>query len=150
LQKIVKLIGAEMNIDLEHIRNHFKKDRFATGIGVVIDSVTEDCVVCSMELNEKHRNSVDGVHGGAIFTLADLTFGVHCNLNWVSNGDVGVTLGQSCSISFLKGSKGKRLIARSTCISKGRSMSVYRVCVEDDLGMPIAEMLANGFTTNKG
>ncbi|MDR0250998.1 MAG: PaaI family thioesterase [Burkholderiales bacterium] len=139
-----------MNIDLEHIRNHFKKDRFATENGVMIDSVREDCVVCSMELNADHKNSVGGVQGGAIFTLADLAFAVHCNLAWLCGEDVGVTLGQSCSISFLKSSKGKRLTAKSTCLSKGRSMSIYRICVVDDLEVPIAEMLANGFTLNKG
>ena len=53
-----------MKIDLENIRDHFKKDRFATGNGIVIDSVTEDCVVCGMELNGSHRNSAGGVQGG--------------------------------------------------------------------------------------
>jgi len=139
-----------MNIDLEHIRNHFRKDRFATGIGVMIDSAAEDCVICSMELSASHRNSVGGVQGGAIFTLADLTFAVHCNLAMVCGEDVGVTVGQSCSISFLKSTKGTRLTAKSTCLSKGRNMSVYRICVEDDLGVSIAEMLANGFTLNNG
>ena len=135
-----------MDIDLERVRTHFRKDRFATGIGVAIDSVTEDCVICSLELNDSHKNSVDGVQGGAIFTLADLAFAVHCNLSMVCGEDVGATLGQSCSISFLKGTRGSRLIATSTCVSKGRSMSVYRISVEDDLGVQIAEMLANGFT----
>ena len=138
-----------MNIDLEHIRDHFKKDRFATGIGITIDSVTEELVVCSLELKEGHRNSVGGVQGGAIFTLADLAFAVHCNLAMVCGEDVGVTVGQSCSISYLKSTKGKRLFARSACVSKGRSMSVYRICVEDDLGVPIAEMLANAFTLKR-
>lgn len=138
-----------MNIDLEHIRSHFKKDRFATENGIVIDSVTEDYVVCGMELSDSHKNSVGGVHGGAIFTLADFTFAVHCNLAWVCGEDVGVTVGQSCAISFLKSTKGSRLTAKSVCLSKGRSMSVYRICVEDDLGVQIAEMLANGFTVAK-
>ncbi|MDR0372164.1 MAG: PaaI family thioesterase [Nitrososphaerota archaeon] len=138
-----------MNIDLEQIRNHFKKDHFATENDVVIDSVTADCVVCSIELNTSHRNSVGGVQGGAIFTLADLAFAVHSNLAWVCGEDVGVTVGQSCSISFLKSTKGNRLTAKSACLFKGRSVSVYRICVEDDLGVPIAEMLANGFTSVK-
>ena len=138
-----------MKIDLENIRNYFKKDRFATGIGIIIDSVTEDCVICSMEINDSHKNSVDGVQGGAIFTLADLAFAVHCNLARICGEDVGVTVGQSCSISFLKGTKGSRLTAKSTCLSKGRSISVYRICVEDDFGAQIAEMLANGFTSAK-
>jgi acyl-CoA thioesterase len=138
-----------MTINLEHIRKYFSNDRFATASGIVIDSVTEECVVCSMELCESHRNSVGGVQGGAIFTLADLAFAVHCNLAMVCGEDVGVTLGQSCSISYLKGTKGTRLFARSTCLSKGRNVSVYRISVDDDLGVRIAEMLANAYTTGK-
>ena len=138
-----------MHIDLEHIRNHYKNDRFATQSGIVIDSVSEDCVVCSMELSERHKNAVGGVQGGAIFTLADLAFAVHCNLAMVCGEDIGVTVGQSCSISFLKGTRGSRLIAKSACLSKGRSVSVYRICIEDDLGVQIAEMLANSFTVAK-
>ena len=138
-----------MQIDLEHIRNHYKNDRFATENGIVIDSVAEDCVVCSMELNEKHKNAVGGVQGGAIFTLADLAFAVHCNLAMVCGEDIGVTVGQSCSVSFLKSTRGSCLISKSTCLSKGRSVSVYRICVEDNLGVQISEMLANSFTVAK-
>ena len=138
-----------MQIDLEHVRDHYKNDRFATENGIVIDSVTEDCVVCSMELNENHKNAVGGVQGGAIFTLADLSFAVHSNLAMVCGEDIGVTVGQSCSISFLKSTRGSRLMTKSTCLSKGRSVSVYRICVEDDLGVQIAEMLANSFTIAK-
>ncbi|MDR2718987.1 MAG: PaaI family thioesterase [Treponema sp.] len=135
-----------MNIDLEQIRNFFKNDRFATENGMVVDSVTEDCVVCGMELRAEHRNAAGGVQGGAIFTLADLAFAVHCNLAMVCGETDKLTVGQSCSISFLKSTKGRRLTAISTCISKGRSISVYRIRIEDDLGVEIAEMLANGFT----
>ena len=138
-----------MHIDLERIRTHYKKDLFATENDMVIDSVTEDCVICSMEISEKHKNAVGGVQGGAIFTLADLAFAVHCNLEMVCGEDIGVTLGQSCSISYLKGTRGNRLISKSTCLTKGRRVSVYRICVEDDLGVQIAEMIANGFTTTK-
>jgi len=136
-----------MNIDLEKIREFFKKDRFATGNGMVIDSVTEDCVVCGLELNAEHRNAGGGVQGGAIFTLADLAFAVHCNLAMVCGETEKLTVGQSCSISFLKSTKGRRLTATSKCISKGRSISVFRILIEDDLGVEVAEMLANGFTT---
>ena len=40
-------------------------------------------------------------------------------------------------------------LAMATCVSKGRSMSVYWISVEDNLGVQIAEMLANGFTAAK-
>jgi acyl-CoA thioesterase len=136
-----------MNTDLEQVRNYFKNDRFAAGSGIVIDSAAEDCVVCGMELCEKHRNAAGGVQGGAIFTLADFAFAVHCNLAMVCGEHNRLTVGQSCSISFLKSTKGSRLSAISTCISKGRSISVYKIRIEDDLGVGIAEMLANAFMT---
>jgi acyl-CoA thioesterase len=136
-----------MNIDLEHVRNFFKNDRFATENGIVIDSVEEDCVVCGMDLCMGHKNAAGGVQGGAIFTLADLAFAVHCNLAMVCGEETRLTVGQSCSISFLKSTKGRRLTAISTCIAKGRSISVYRIRVMDDLGVEIAEMLANAFMT---
>jgi len=137
-----------MNINLEQVREYFKNDRFATGNGIVIDSVTEDCVVCGMEIKAEHKNAAGGVQGGAIFTLADLAFAVHCNLAMVCGENVKVTVGQSCSISFLKSTKGNRLTATSTCISKGRSISVYKISIQDNLGVKVAEMLANGFTTS--
>ena len=138
-----------MHIDLKHIRNHYKNDHFATNSDIVIDSVTEDCVICSMELSEKHKNAVGGIQGGAIFTLADLAFAVHCNLAMVCGEDVCMTVGQSCNITYLKSTKGSRLISKSTCLSKGNKVSVYRICIEDDMGVQIAVMMANSFTLAK-
>jgi acyl-CoA thioesterase len=138
-----------MEIDIDKIRDFFSADRYARTAGIVIDSVSEDKVICSMEIKSIHRNAGGAVQGGAIFTLADLAFAVHSNLDMVLGAALGVTVGQSCSISFLKSSKGKRLIAESACLSRGRTMSVYRISVSDDLGIPIAEMHGNGFTIAK-
>ncbi|MDR0642281.1 MAG: PaaI family thioesterase [Treponema sp.] len=135
--------------DLEKFRSFFAADRWATAAGIVIDSVGEDLVECSMEITAVHRNAGGAVQGGAIFTLADLAFAVHSNLDMVRGAAVGMTVGQSCSISYLKSSRGKRLIARSVRLSRGKSMSVYRISISDDLGVPIAEMTGNGFTTAK-
>jgi acyl-CoA thioesterase len=139
----------DTGIDLNKFRTFFSADRWAAAAGVVIDTVREDLVECSMEITAVHRNAGGGVQGGAIFTLADLAFAVHSNLDMVRGAGVGITVGQSCSISYLKNTKGKRLTARSVCLSRGRNMAVYRISVSDDLGIPIAEMIGNGFTTAK-
>jgi acyl-CoA thioesterase len=138
-----------LDIDIDKFRAFFSADRWAAAAGVVIDSVQEDLVQCSMEIADIHRNAGGGVQGGAIFTLADLAFAVHSNLDMVRGADVGITVGQSCSISYLKSTRGSRLIARSVCLSRGRSMAVYRISISDDLGVPIAEMTGNGFITVK-
>jgi acyl-CoA thioesterase len=134
---------------VEEIRKFFEADRFAANAGIVIEEVTDDGVVCSLALTPEHCNAAGGVQGGAIFTLADLAFAVHSNFGLLRGEDVGVTVGQSCAISYLKAPKGKTLIARSRQLSKGRNMSVYRVEISDELGNPIAEMHGNGFTTVK-
>ncbi|MCL2872743.1 MAG: PaaI family thioesterase [Betaproteobacteria bacterium] len=135
-----------MDLDIERIRTFFTKDRFATNAGIVIDTVTPEEVLCSMPITSEHLNSSGTVHGGAIFTLADLAFAVHSNLRRFRGEKVGITVGQSISVSYLAASKGSRLIARSVCLSQGKNVSVYRVEVRDDLGNFIADMRGNGFT----
>jgi acyl-CoA thioesterase len=135
-----------MDFDLEKIRGFFARDRFAANAGIVIDSVTEDEVRCSMTITPEHKNAAGGVQGGAIFTLTDLAFAVHSNLRLLAGENVGITVGQSSSISYLAAAKGKKLVARSTCLSRGRSVSVFRVEVRDDLGNFVADMRGNGFT----
>jgi acyl-CoA thioesterase len=135
-----------MRIDLDKIRAFFAKDRFATNAGIVIDAVKEDEVLCSMPITPEHLNAAGGVQGGAIFTLADLAFAVHANLRPLCGEDVGITVGQSSSISYLAAARGKRLIARSTRLAGGRNVSVFRVEVRDDLGNFIADLRGNGFT----
>ncbi|MDR2616000.1 MAG: PaaI family thioesterase, partial [Oscillospiraceae bacterium] len=117
--------------------------------GAFIESVTDDEVVCTLEIEDRHRNAMGGVQGGAIFTLADLCFAVHCNQAFIRGEDVGGTVGQSCSISFLKAPGGTKLIARSRRLHGGRTMSVFGISVSDDLGNAVAEMLGNAFTTTK-
>ncbi|MDR0446964.1 MAG: PaaI family thioesterase [Oscillospiraceae bacterium] len=135
--------------DLERVRAFFAGDRFAALAGASVDSVTDDEVVCSLEIADKHRNAMGAVQGGAIFTLADLCFAVHCTQALLRGEDVGGTVGQSCSISYLKAPRGTKLIASSRRLSAGRTMSVYGVSVSDDLGNAVAEMICNGFATAK-
>ncbi|GHT80706.1 phenylacetic acid degradation protein [Betaproteobacteria bacterium] len=135
-----------MDINLDKIRTFFATDRYAARAGIVIDAVTEDSVQCSMPITADHLNAGGAVQGGAIFTLTDLAFAVHSNLPLLCGAKVGITVGQSNSISYLATAKGKTLIARSTCLSRGRSVSVFRVEVHDELGNFIAEMRGNGFT----
>jgi acyl-CoA thioesterase len=132
---------------INKIREFFSDDRFAAAAGITIDAVSEDEVVCGMEIRDMHMNANGVVQGGAIFTLSDFTFAVHSNLRKLRGEDVGVTVGQSCGIYYFKSPKGRRLIAKSTCLSSGRTMSVYRVTVEDELGVRVSEMHGNGFTT---
>ncbi|MDR1001343.1 MAG: PaaI family thioesterase [Clostridiales bacterium] len=139
-----------MEYDVNNIREFFKTDAFAAKLGITIDRASDDEVICSMEITPQHFNAGGAVQGGAIFTLADLTFAVHSNLQLAAGqSDVGMTVGQSCSISFLKSPTGSSMTARSACLSRGRNISVFRISVYDEGGTLCAEMFGNGFTKAK-
>ena len=130
------------------MRDFFANDRFAELIGIEIESIAADEVVCGLPIEPRHLNAGNTVQGGAIFTLADFTFAIACNYADFAVRGRAATVGQSGNISFLRPGIGKRLTARSRCIKKGKILSVYHVTVTNDEGALIAEMTANAFTAN--
>ena len=111
---------------LEEAQTYFQGDRFATEAGMTLDALGEKSAVCSVTLSERHRNANGGVMGGAIFTLADFAFAA------AVNNVHRPTVAQQVSVSFLSGTRGARLIARSRCRKDGRTSCVYNVDVSDD------------------
>jgi acyl-CoA thioesterase len=132
----------------DEIKEFFKKDRFAGLIGVKLESIKPDEIICSIEIEEHHLNAGDKVQGGVIFTLADFTFAVACNYDGLAQNQKTITVGHSNNISFFKPPTGKKLIAKSKCLQKGRKLSVYRMTVHDDNGVNVAEMTGNAYTVS--
>ena len=125
--------------DADDARRYFKDERFATENGMVIDELTKDSCTCSVVLQDYHRNALNGVMGGAIFTLADFAFAVS------ANHDHRPTVAQNVSISFLNSAKGTKLFAKTTRIKSGRTSAVWQVDVTDETGQHIALFTGTGF-----
>ena len=130
-----------MSADIEKVREFFDNDRFAVTNGAYIDEIGDKSAVVSMTIEPRHRNAVNNVMGGAVFTLADFAFAVAANHEKVG------TVSLNANISFLKASKGGKLIARAECIRDGRTTCYYRVTITDDTGALISEVTINGFKT---
>lgn len=124
---------------IESAREFFYRDKFAVDTGVVLDELTEDRAVCSLEITDSHRNAYGGVMGGVIFTLADFAFAV------LSNQIHQLTVAQQVSISYLSAPKGEKLIAEATCRKSGRTSSIVIVNVSDDVGRDVAMFVGTGF-----
>ena len=112
---------------LESAREFFYKDKFAVNTGIVLDEITEDEAICSLELNDEHRNAYGGVMGGVIFTLADFAFAV------LSNQIHQLTVAQQVDIHYLSAPKGDKLIAKATCRKSGRTSSIVNVDIWQDI-----------------
>ena len=124
---------------LESAREFFYKDKFAVNTGIVLDEITEDEAICSLELNDEHRNAYGGVMGGVIFTLADFAFAV------LSNQIHQLTVAQQVDIHYLSAPKGDKLIAKATCRKSGRTSSIVNVDISDDLDRDVAQFIGTGF-----
>lgn len=128
-------------ISLKQGQSFFKKDRFATDIGIQIDAIDKNYACCSMDIKENLFNAGGGVQGGAIFTLGDFAFAVASNLEGV------LVVSLNNNITFLRGTRGKRLIAEANIVSQTKRTCCYDVLIKDDLGVLIASMTINGFIT---
>lgn len=126
---------------LEEIKSMFGNDRFVKLAGIVIDSISPDAAVCSMDIKDDHLNAMDNPQGGAIYTLADFAFAVAAN----SSGNPTVTL--NGTIHYMSASKGKRLIAAASAKSSGKRVCVYEVLVTDETGAKIAFCSFAGYVT---
>ena len=125
--------------DLEEARNYFKDDRFATeASGIIIEAVDDGYAKCSMKIEERHRNAVNQVMGGAIYTLADFVFAVATNTkdHW--------TVTTVSQISYIGTVKGDTLYAESRCIKDGRRTCFYEIEIKDDLGNLVAVVSTSG------
>ncbi len=130
-------MGTFKNID--EVREFFKRDRYATMSGMVVDDYGEDYSICSVVLNDNHKNGYGGIMGGVMFTLADFAFAV------VSNNIHQSTVAQQMSINYLNAPKGGKLIARATLKKSGRSSTIVNIDITDDTGRDIAQVVGTGF-----
>ncbi len=123
----------------EEAKEYFKAERFATAAGMQLDELTDRYAVCSVTLEDTHKNALGGVMGGAIFTLADFAFAV------LVNNIHRPTVAQQVSINFLSAPKGKSMIAKAVCKRDGKNTSVVNVDVYDETGREIAQFTGTGF-----
>lgn len=124
----------------EELWAYFQNDTFAVdAVGITVDEVCEERVICSMTIEDRHKNADGKVMGGVSFTLGDFAFALFANRHKIST----VTL--SATIHYLGVAKGKKLIATVSPIKEGRSVVNAEVMITDELGTAVAHMVANGF-----
>ncbi len=84
-------------------------------------------------LNQIHANPIGSIHGGVVFTLADVVGGNAA----FSTGRFPTTL--SSSINFLRPVIGcERLIGESREVKNGKNVAVYEVTITDEKETVIA------------
>jgi acyl-CoA thioesterase len=119
-------------ISPEAIEAFFKKDIFAAYVGIELTDAGEGRATARLKIEDHHLNGLGLVHGGAIFTLADLAFAAAVN----SHGRIAVAI--HCSIAYLKAAEGDFLVAEAREVSCGPKIAAYTIRVTDGTGELIA------------
>lgn len=112
----------------EVIKSFFRKDLFAGFVGIELIAAGDGSAKASLQIRDHHLNGLGLVHGGAIFTLADLAFAAASN----SRGRAAVAI--HCSISYLKAVTGGLLLAEAEEVSCGPKIAAYTIRVTDGSG----------------
>jgi acyl-CoA thioesterase len=110
------------------LKSFFRRDVFANLVGIELLAAGEGRATARLNLRDHHRNGLGIVHGGAIFTLADLAFAAAVN----SRGRAAVAI--HCAISYLKAAQGDVLLAEAREVSCGPKIAVYNIQITEASG----------------
>ncbi len=130
-------------------RTLFAADRYATeATGAEVEEVREDYARCTLRVEDRHRNAMGAVMGGAMFTLADLAFAAAANSRCIADGEPLCWVSVGSSIQFLSPARGSRLTAEACCVKRGRSLCTFTIAVRDELNTQTALVTTTGMRTN--
>ena len=118
---------------MDTLKEFFKRDKFAELAGIELIEISPGSAKAKMKIGPQHLNGVNIVHGGAIFTLADLVFAAASN----SHGTVAVAI--NASISFIKASPaGTTLFAHGREVACNPKLATYNIDVTNEAGEIVA------------
>ena len=121
------------------ISNVVENDRFAQHVGIKLLDVSKGSARAEMEIKARHLNGLGMVHGGAIFTLADLAFAAAANSHDVD------ALAINISITYFKATRKGKLFAEARELSLNRKLGTYLIEITDDVGDRIASFQGTAY-----
>jgi acyl-CoA thioesterase len=114
-----------------------EKDTFARKLEIVIEEAQDGHSKVSMPLGEGTANALGNVHGGAIFSLADMALATAAN----SEGVVSVAI--ESNIHYMSPCRSEGMLyARGRRIHETRRLGYFHVEVFQEEGKPIAVIQA--------
>lgn len=111
---------------MSDIAEKVKNDPYAGLLGIIVESVDEGYARCSVTVSGSMLNFLGMLHGGLVFSLADVAFSA------ASNRDHSPSYALDISGSFLRTAKvGDVIIAEARLIHTTRRTGVYRMDVKN-------------------
>lgn len=125
------------------IANPLARDRFAVMCGIELVESRPGYAKTRMGVDPRHRNSLDMVHGGALFTLGAAAFFA------ASNAAGKVAVGINASIAFINPTESDVLFAEAIETSRSRKVAHCDVRVTDAAEQLIATLHCTALVKEK-
>lgn len=119
-----------------------EKDRFARSIGARLEEVRDDYARATLVVGPEHLNAGGVCHGGAIYTLADLTFASLVNKNDKVTPLIGASIYYHRAAPL-----GATLIAEGRIMSDHHKLPCAEVTVHTADGTHVATFTGEGYVT---
>lgn len=110
----------------------FAADTFARENGIELVDASPGRARVKMNIQDRHRNSHGTVHGGALFTLADVAFALASNSHGIPAAAI------NAHISYLNAAREGTLFAEAEEFALTPKLASYTVQITDGEGGPIA------------
>jgi len=114
------------------IKEFFKRDKFAEHCGMELVDVSPGSAKAEMMVKKEHLNGLNTVHGGALFTLADLAFGAAANSYGMA------TMAINVSITYMTAVTKGKVTAVAREVSRNPKLSTYTIDIFNDEGELVA------------
>lgn len=114
------------------IQQFAAQDAFAQHLGIELLEASAGYAKVQLAITEKHLNAMHTVHGGLIFTLADVAFAIAAN----AHGPVAMAI--NAHISYFKAVTEGTLVAEAKETSLNPKLATYTVSVSNEQGDAIA------------
>ena len=111
---------------MEELHARLREDPYANYLGIEVDRLDKGYALCSLTVTEQMINFLGLLHGGLVFSLADVAFSA------ASNSDYSPSYALDVSGSFLRSAKvGDRLISEAKLVHTTRRTGIYRMEVRN-------------------
>jgi acyl-CoA thioesterase len=121
-----------MEQDSDLLLKYFRRDAFAAANGMEVIEVRPGHARARMTITDRHLNGLGILHGGAIFSLADMAFAAACNA--AGHAAVAVHMSLQCMKSLAAGT----LSAEAEEVARSRKISTCAVRVTSAAGELVA------------
>lgn len=118
----------ESHISLDELKRYFSRDAFAELCGIEIVEVGPGTAKVRLDVRKEHLNGLGMVHGGVLFTLADMALAAAAH----SRGTSAVAV--NTAISFMNAGRADVVYAEAREVARNRRLATYSVQVTDSSG----------------